>query len=71
MDELVKHTTSYKFYDNSGWDPTQTRGAEELAVSNIPSDFLSDRGKNIPETSSSFNYEIKAGQGQDEAAGEF
>ncbi|GMN63898.1 hypothetical protein TIFTF001_032975 [Ficus carica] len=69
MDKLVKHTTSYKFYDNSGWDPTQTRGGEELAVSNVPPDFLSDRGKNIPETSSSIKCEIKAGQGQDEAAG--
>ncbi|GMN68023.1 hypothetical protein TIFTF001_037082, partial [Ficus carica] len=69
MNELVKHTTSYKFYDNSGWDPIQTRGGEELAVSNVPPDFLSDRVKNIPETSSSFKYEIKAGQDQDEAAG--
>ncbi|GMN70919.1 hypothetical protein TIFTF001_054548 [Ficus carica] len=70
MDELVKHTTSYKFYDN-GWAPNQTREGEELAVPNVPPDFLSDRGKNILETSSSFKYESKAGQDQDEAAGEF
>lgn len=71
MDELVKQTSSYKLYDNPGGNPYQTRGCEELAVSNVPLNFLSDRGENIQEiTSSSFHYEIKAGQDQDEAAGE-
>ncbi|EXC16955.1 Ankyrin repeat-containing protein [Morus notabilis] len=58
MDELVKHTTSYKFYDNTGWDPNQTRGggpispiSEEFALPNDPA--------SLSTTSSSFKNELK------------
>ncbi|KAL5542606.1 hypothetical protein UlMin_010316 [Ulmus minor] len=34
MNELVKHTTSYKAYDNTGWEPQINRAGEEFDVPN-------------------------------------
>ena len=50
MDELVKHTTSYKFYDNTGLDPQQTRESEVKELIPLPiSDptSKSDPGKKL------------------------
>uniref|UniRef100_A0A803Q241 PGG domain-containing protein n=1 Tax=Cannabis sativa TaxID=3483 RepID=A0A803Q241_CANSA len=49
MNELVKHTTSYKFYDNTGLDPhkkTHDHGEEESLIPNIdPNSIVSDSKK--------------------------
>ncbi|XP_030507434.2 uncharacterized protein LOC115722375 [Cannabis sativa] len=49
MNELVKHTTSYKFYDNTGLDPhkkTHDHGEEESLIPNIdPNSIVSDLEK--------------------------
>ncbi|PON92523.1 Transmembrane protein [Trema orientale] len=57
LDELVKHTTSYKFYENTGLDPKQIRGEkveEEFAVLNDPIN-MSDQGKGLT-SASRFKY---------------
>ncbi|KAF4355303.1 hypothetical protein F8388_026573 [Cannabis sativa] len=54
MNELVKHTTSYKFYDNTGLYPHKktNRGeevVEDFLNSNVDPNFMvSDSGKKIP-----------------------
>ena len=68
MNELVKNTTSYKFYDNTGSNPYRTRAGKEVESFGLDENFgpsfedptnmpETDAAKNIFKTNPSFKHE--------------